>query len=358
MSIYGTYQGFFAVADGELYVGEKDGTAHVEVSYTSIGEMHQETYEVELRGDYLNFQVKINDFYAKIELEKQEENLKGTFHLDMVDMHVPLELEKKSDTYEFAEPYVMIPQENIDRLREHNLFEVEETENVITYDLENPKVLSYVREHGIDVDNHNDFATMCALMKRTSEVIHHDGVNYKHSEKIGTIAQFEHAIKQNNFTNCRGIAIILAGVFRAYGFRASYVECWPIEIESAEIHVVCEAFVPDLEKYVMFDVSNNLIYYLGEKPLSAQELRDACAAGRVEEIQVSQEASHNGEYLSKEEALGYQLKNLVYLRKMVCNDEEHEISKETGICLGSKELLGAVEKNNLYTTCNPNLFYG
>lgn len=79
----------------------------------------------------------------------------------------------------------------------------------------------------------------------------------------------------------------------------------------------------------MFDVSNNLIYYLDEKPLSALELRNACASGRIEEIQVSQEASHNGEYLSKEEALGYQLKNLVYLRKMIHNDEEHEINKET-----------------------------
>lgn len=94
------------------------------------------------------------------------------------------------------------------------------------------------------------------------------------------------------------MAMILSGVLRAYGFQANVVECHSDDVNSPKIHVVCEVFCEDLNKTVLLDPSNNLIYYLNSQPLSLIELREAIINDQSEKITLNEDSSHNGEDVS------------------------------------------------------------
>ena len=135
------------------------------------------------------------------------------------------------------------------------------------------------------------------------------------------------------------------------------VECWPEDTESVEIHVVCEVYVKELEKTILLDPSNNLIYYSAGKPISLIELRDALVKGQTDLITASEGSSHNGEELSIISLLGYMSKNLMYLRKARHSDESSEIEGDNVICLAPKDLLTTPMSNDVKMTCNIREFY-
>lgn len=358
MKLTGIFESDFEFAKVEVHIGQKDEKDYVQVSFPQLGDMNNGAEGAVITETTADSTLNINGFPCLIHVDATGDAVKGSVTLEVAGFFKEVTYKKISEDAGFAEHRYVIPKDNLEKLRAHVEYEDIECLPVMTYELDNPEVLAYIKDKGINVENHQDFATICKLMKKTCEVIHHDGANYHHDDdNNGTIAQMEYAAKQNNYTNCRGMAIILAGVLRAYGFPANVVECWPTDTESVEIHVVCEVYVKDLGKTVLLDPSNNLFYYNDGEPISLIELRNALVNGQTDKITLSEGSSHNGTELSVISMLGYMSKNLMYLRKAIHSDESSELEKDNVICIAPKDLLELGMLSGVRMTCNLREFY-
>ena len=358
MKLQGTIETDFGFAAGWVHFGEEDGKDKVQLSFPLIGDMNNDTEEAVVTDSTVDCVMYINDFPAEIALKKENGIWRGTIDLKSIGFHKDLDATEISDEPGFAAHHFVIPEVNIKKLQAHCEYTYEDVETEFVYELCNEEVLAYVKEKGIDVENKHDFATACALMKKTAEVIHHDGVNYSHdNDNNGTIAQFQFAEKQGNYTNCRGIAIIFAGVLRAYGYKANVVECWPEKSDAPDIHVVCEAFIEELNKYVLLDVTNNLVLFLDGTPLSIIELRDAIVQEKSDLITINEDAAHNGVKADLIDSIAFMSRNLMFLRKGFVSDEETEVEKENAFCLAPKDLIEEGYPKSARFTCNRKEFY-
>lgn len=334
MNLAGTYRGYFCFMDGELYVGMKDGQPHMECSFPPVGEMHNPIEEPNFDNDRISFATRVNGLDAAAEMHVEGNRLVGEMYVKEVDMRFKIDMEKISDEYSFGDHHYIVTEENRNILRSNSTYTADSASVKLTYDLANQDVLKAVQEFGIRVENHHDFATILELMKQVEAVVHQDGVNYCHNRKErGTIAQLSHAKMQNGFTNCRGIAILFSGILRAYGFRSSYVECWPADPQSPEIHVVCEVYLPDLAKYVMVDISSRMVYFKDGIPLSLVELQNIIATGEESKITCNDNPRH-----PLDQMLAYMSKNLMVFFKQCHNNETQEIDDDNSICLVPVEL--------------------
>lgn len=354
MNCEGTYKGYLCFMDGELYIGEKDGKDHIEFSIPAIGLMHSSTKDAVINGNEMRFIMEVNGLDGMISIKEENGKLDGEMYVKEVDMHFKVDMKKESDKYEFCEEYYIVSEENRNILRENCTYSNAPSTIKQTYDLGNEEVLKVSEELGIITDNNHDFATLLDLMNKTEQVIHQDGVNYVHTKEHGTLAQLNHAIKHNHHTNCRGISIIFSGILRAYGFNSSYVECFPSDPNSSEIHVVTEVYVPDFHKYVMFDISNRMVVFKDNIPLSIMELRNAISNGE-DGILTSNENIRN----PLNEVLAYLSKNLVVISKQVNNNEVDEIDENNSICLVPEELKSAFAKRKdlQFVSTNINDYY-
>lgn len=316
--------------------------------------MHLSAENAHISDHGISFVVEVNGLDGIVELQAENGHLTGEMFIKEVNMRFKVDMNKTADDYTFCDLYYVVTEENREILRTNNTYTTAPAPFSITYELENQGVLKIARDLGITLENHHDFASIYELMEKTEHVIHQDGVNYCHSKDHGTIAQLKHAMGQNNLTNCRGISIIFSGILRAYGFRASYVECWPADPSSSEIHVVCEVYAPDLKKYVAVDISNRMIFFKDHVPLSLFELRNAIVSGE-EDLLTCNENVRN----SLNEVLAYLSKNLVVFCKQRDNNESDEIGENNAVCLAPEELreVFASKWNLQHVTSNPKSFF-
>ncbi len=110
-------------------------------------------------------------------------------------------------------------------------------------------------------------------------------------------------------TNCRGLAIILAHILRAYSIKAFHITCLPFEEPCEECHVVVCAFCDNINKWIMLDPSSNL--YIKNKSgeiLGLDEFREALICG--DEISTNEESKERCVNYSE-----YMSKNLIRLRR-------------------------------------------
>ena len=358
MKLKGTIETDFGFAFVQIHFGEKERKDFGQVSFPQLGDMHNDVSKAVITDTDADFEFEINNMPSYIHFSVQDDSWQGTFELPSLSMKKSLVIKKISDEPDFCDHYITIPEVNIQNLKKHNEYINEKGKNLFEYELNNPEVLSYIKELGIETENHHDFAAICALMNKTCQLIHHDGVNKVHDRvNRGTIAQIKHAQAQENMTNCRGVAIIFCGVLRAYGFKANVVECRPLDPSDKDLHVVCEVYVEEYQKTVLLDPSNNLIYYLEDQPLSLIELKEALVHDRQNDITINPEASHNGNEVDIVDMLAYMSKNLFYLRKAIHSDEVSEMAETNSICLTSKDLLNDTCPKSAYCTCNIQDFY-
>lgn len=359
MYMQGILEGDMQILFTRVHFGKKDGKDFAQLSFPNLGDMNNEVKNVNIEENEMNILFDLNGFDTNINIQKKEDKWFGTMDLDSINFHVDFELEYISDQPDFQEHHYVMNEKNVNLLKENNEYDSYECESIFKYELNNVEVLTYIKKLGIDIENHHDYATICKLMKKTCEIIRHDGVNYCHDcENRGTIAQIEYALKQNSYTNCRGLAIIMHGVLRAYGFKANLVECWPDQSDSSDIHVVCEVYADDLKKTILLDPSNNLIYYKNGVPLNLFELRTIIVNDEIETLTINEDAAHNNEKVDLIQMLSYMSKNLVYLNKGINSNETLELG-ENSICLTSNNLINQIHpklKASVYTS-NVKQFY-
>lgn len=359
MHLQGILEGSLQILYAQIHFGKKGEKDFAQLSFPTLGDMNNDVKFVSINEYSIDIIFDLNGFDMKIRLENKDDKWTGKLDLDTIDIHADLELDYISDTPDFKEHHYVMNEANVKLLKENHTYDLYEADNIFTYELNNIDVLNYIKSIGIDIDNHHDFDTVCKLMKKTSEIIHHDGVNYCHDRKNrGTIAQIKFANQQNGYTNCRGLAIIMHGVLRAYGFKANLIECWPSQSEEpSDIHVVCEVYIDDLNKMVLIDPSNNLIYYKQGIPVNLYELRSIIVNDEIDSLTINEDATHNGEEVDLIQMVSYMSKNLVFLNKSIHSNETLELHENNSICLSPKTLINQSYPEASTYTSNIAQFY-
>ena len=181
---------------------------------------------------------------------------------------------------------------------------------------ERENMLDIIEKNNLDelVKDKSDVETAVALMDWFCE-------RYKHGNPPGGLAKtrtpqalMEYADNNEGRTNCRGLAITLAHLIRAYNIKAFHITCMPYEEPFDDCHVVVCVYCESLKKWIMLDPSYNL--YLKNKSgeiIGVEQFRDILIAG--EEFFMNDKAGYHGEWkgFSLEWYRDYMAKNLIRL---------------------------------------------
>ncbi|MCL2106092.1 MAG: hypothetical protein FWH26_03395 [Oscillospiraceae bacterium] len=146
---------------------------------------------------------------------------------------------------------------------------------------ERENILDIIEKYSLDdlVKGKSDVETAIALM-------HWFCARYRHGNPPGGLAStrtlqglMEFADRNEGRTNCRGLALALAQLIRAYNLKAFHITCCPYEEPFNDCHVVVCVYCESLNKYIMLDPSANL--YLKnstDEIISVEEFRDILIA--------------------------------------------------------------------------------
>ncbi|MBE5906496.1 MAG: transglutaminase domain-containing protein [Lachnospiraceae bacterium] len=348
--IYGTYQGALFVPNAKVYLGVKEGGEEfAQISFVSIGQMHANFDEIrEMTDDTAKMILKAVNTPMEIDMQLCSEGLK--IHVDvMEDITVDCVMKKISEEAHYKEGYFTVPEENIAVLKENSDYAEDALEVNYEYEFENPDVLKALEERGFERAKDKSFASIWKLYTRLCELYTQDGANYKHAAEKGTIAQMEHAEKQENYTNCRGISIIFAGVLRANGIKAFYEGMFSTDPEDNECHIVDEVFLEEYQKFVLFDPSMCCVYKLEGKYLNSIELKQALIDGRAEEIEMEY-CNDKKKKSGGTATLAYYSKNMGHFERCIKNGEKDDTTKDNALILSAVNATDVYKERGRITT--------
>lgn len=125
--------------------------------------------------------------------------------------------------------------------------------------------------------------------------------------------------RNDNKSNCRGLAILLAALLRLNGIKAQHITCLPYEDPFEDCHVVVDCLLPS-GKRIMLDPTWRL--YLKDKEgnyVSLSHLRELLLAD--EPIFENQTADYNGTGFAKEYHRNYMIKNTFRFARCTLNKD-------------------------------------
>ena len=131
----------------------------------------------------------------------------------------------------------------------------------------------------------------------------------------------------DNKSNCRGLAILLASLIRLNGIKAQHITCLPYEDPFEDCHVVVDCLLPS-GKRIMLDPTWRL--YLKDKEgnyVSLSHLRELLLAD--EPIFENPSADYNGTGFDKEYYRNYMIKNTLRFARCTLNKEGVDGRTET-----------------------------
>ena len=145
---------------------------------------------------------------------------------------------------------------------------------------ERENMLDIIEKYNLDelVKGKNDVETAIALMRWLCG-------RYKHGVPPGGLADIRTPQElmafadKNGGTVCRGLALILVQLIRAYNIKAFHVTCYPYEQPFDDCHVVVCVYCESLGKYIMLDPTSNI--YMKNKNgeiIGVEEFRDILIA--------------------------------------------------------------------------------
>ena len=347
--IYGEYKGKFLVPDARIHIGLKDdGTEFAQMSFMSMGQMHSDFNSIkELNDDEAIFVIVTSGTAMDVICKYADDKLK--VHVDVTqDISFDYELNKVSDSAIYETEYCIIPECNIDALKENNTYKKDEVIVNYEYEFYNENVLKFLDERGFERVKDKSFNSIWKLYTRLCELYTQNGLNYVHSKDLGTIAQIKQAESHDGFTNCRGISIIFSGVLRANGIKAFYEGLFPLNVEDTECHIVNEVYVEDFNKFVLFDASLCAVYKLDGAYLNSIEIKNAIIAGRADDIEI--ERCSDKKNSNSMETLSYYSKNIGYLVRCIKNSESTDTTKDNKIVLSPISVKDVYIKDGLVTT--------
>jgi len=129
-------------------------------------------------------------------------------------------------------------------------------------------------------ESQSDYDKVLAITHWVHRLWEHHGKNQP--EKNDPISIIEEA-KQGKRFRCVEYGIVVAGCLNSLGIPARVLGLKTADMETREYgagHVVTEAYLKEMEKWVMIDGQHDLIPLLDGKPLNAFELRKALMTSR------------------------------------------------------------------------------
>jgi transglutaminase-like putative cysteine protease len=157
-----------------------------------------------------------------------------------------------------------------------------------------------------------DFDKAINLLNWISSNIYHCG-NYDNHIKNKAMELLDYAFVkgENCGINCCSLSIALTECLLAIGIKARTIYIMPFSPYDFDNHVVCEAWISDFNKWVMFDPTYNLYVSFNDIPLNVYELRGSLA--NQEEVVFNNGANYNGTPINKDEITTYYAKDLFRL---------------------------------------------
>lgn len=155
----------------------------------------------------------------------------------------------------------------------------------------------------------NDFRKALNVLNWLSTNIYHYG-NYDNHVTNTAMELLDYAFGRGeaNGINCRSLSFALTECLLAIGIKARTVYIMPFSPYDFDNHVVCEAWISDLNKWVMLDPTYNLYVSFNDVPLTIYELRGLLA--NHEEVAYSEGANYNGTPINTDEITEYYAKDL------------------------------------------------
>lgn len=164
-------------------------------------------------------------------------------------------------------------------------------------DPEEPYLKRLRNQYGLDkivADGSGDYEKLravCAWVHRRWE--HHGDNKPQNSDPISILQE----AKQGKRFRCVEYAIVTSGCLNALGIPSRVLALKTADVQTRKSgagHVVAEAYLRDLDKWVLVDGQWDVIPLLGETPLSAVELQDALAQ-ELPSLTVSSRSAADGE---------------------------------------------------------------
>lgn len=288
----------------------------MKMSFTSSGYYNFEPNCVYEKDGYLCYE--INDEYYRMAYHVKFVNGKLEGFYTQHDKETAVTYVRVSDTPEDA-PSKFIPTEiyvpSCDKTRFEILTEYAEYDRSREYGStvefilggDVPKILQkYNYSKYINGLDHLSDGIAFKLLDFVCDHFGHNGT--KGSGKGRTITDLVEFCEGNdNNSNCRGLAILLASLLRLNGIKAQHITCMPYEEPFEDCHVVVDCLLPS-GKRIMFDPTWRL--YLRDKAdeyVSLPHLRELLLAG--EPIFENPTADYNGQGFDKEYHRNYMIKN-------------------------------------------------
>lgn len=147
----------------------------------------------------------------------------------------------------------------------------------INYDFDNPAYEKLIKDYKIQeiAGNGTEFEKSLKLMNEFAPRLYHKS-DYDSSIEISAIPLLEYSLdNRKHGINCRNKAQILNEMCLALGIYSRKVWIMPNSSYDDECHVVNEIWDTSLDKWIMFDITNNQ-YWVDENgmPLSILEIRE------------------------------------------------------------------------------------
>ena len=165
----------------------------------------------------------------------------------------------------------------------------------------------------ITCKDNRDLDKALNLLAWVNSHIQHTG-NYDNSDKQDALTLLDVAYDKDYGINCLAMSIVLSECLLAVGIKARVMYMMPKSAEDGDNHVVVEAFISELKKWIMLDPTYGS-YCVGSDGaiLNLFEMRNCIACDK--EFFLSDTINYNGEKVDDlDDVKNYYAKNLFFFR--------------------------------------------
>ncbi|MCL2015484.1 MAG: transglutaminase-like domain-containing protein [Defluviitaleaceae bacterium] len=157
--------------------------------------------------------------------------------------------------------------------------------------------------------SNDDFCKATNLLEWISSNIFHCG-DFHNNVEDSALKLFEYSFGKGEKCgiNCRSLSLVLTECLLAIGIKARTVYILPLSPYDGDNHVICEAWIDTMKKWIMLDPTYNLYAFHNEVCLNVLELRRFLA--NQADISFNDGANYNNAPIDKAEIMNYYAKNL------------------------------------------------
>ena len=204
-------------------------------------------------------------------------------------------------------------QDFIREIKENTKFQASD-EIAIKYEQNEPEYALLVDSYHIsEIAGKSDSEKTLNLLGWVNQHIRHKG-NYDNSDRQDALTLLKIAFDKDYGINCLAMSIILCECLLTVKIKARVMYMMPRNVEDSDNHVVVEAFVSDLNKWIMLDPTYGCYCLNSEKKiLNLYEIRNHI--DRDEAYNFSATMNYNGTKVDDiDDVKDYYTKNLFFLR--------------------------------------------